>query len=196
MKSEEGELPSSRRTGDEDVRAEELHQTDGARERAPRSHDHEQELRFDPLAQDQHDGGGEQCVLEELRGRDGVARARVAARAVRDEDLDTDPDEVERRRDPEREASPQRREPAPDAGDDGGDDDGEDGEVGQLDTDGGRARRDAELRLVAQVDEEDRKCRGKNERLGAHAAQSDRRALAQRCGRRSRHGGESSDPPP
>src|SRR5439155_6634577 len=57
VKAEEGELPSARRARDEDVRAEELEQTDERRNGAPGDDDSEQQAKIRLAANDEHDGG-------------------------------------------------------------------------------------------------------------------------------------------
>ena len=72
----------------------------------------------------------------------------------------------------------QRRKASASTRDDSCDDDREDREVRELDADRGRAGRDVELRLVPQVDEEDRDRRREDEGLRAHARERNRRAFA------------------
>ena len=196
VKAEEGELSPTGRTGDEDVRAEELYGTNDARESAPRGHDQEHEPQLRVRAEDQNDCGREQRVLEELRGRDRVLRAGVSGRPKRDQDVDPDPHEIQRRAEPEGPPASQRREASAHPRYESRDDDRQNREVGQLHADRRRTGRDVELRLVPEVDEQDRDRPGQDERLRAHARERNGHALPQGHGSRRCHGGESSDRPP
>ena len=147
----------------------ELEQSPDGRGRAPRGDRPEQEGDVPPRAQEERDGGGEDSVLGELRGRDEVGQEPVVLRPRQ---------AVERRRDDHRQergagdpdgAAGAKRAPAL-AGTrpQGGERHGQDGHVRELDPGRGGAEPDVDLRLVANVEEDDRDRDREHERPRPH----------------------------
>ena len=135
----------------------ELEQAPGARCRAPRGHAPEQELDVTASAEQERDGGGEDCVLGELRRRHEVRHEAVVLRPREPVEGRRDDHRHEcRQGDPDGAPGAKGRPALADAAPERRERDGQNGQVGELDPDARRAEPDVDLRLVADVEEDDR----------------------------------------
>ena len=157
----------------EDVDPEELRQRDGRRDPAPEDEraQHDREVLRAP--DEQRDGEREERVLAELREADDVVGELGVVDRRRAEELEPEPDEQERSRDPDDAPGAEAPEAGTSRRHDRRDHDRQDGDVGEADVDGRRPGRDGEVGLVALVEEHERDRQGDDERAGSLPVRAD-----------------------